>query len=213
MLQCFPGTASFKAQHVVNLDCGAGWTAANSTEVWVYSEHSRVRHRRVDIPAQVPASKQEQTHRCKGPPAAHSADGLRCGLADATCSQEARQPRWARGAAIRAFVCHGSCREPARQHTQQNIRTDLGGTPQAAGIAAVALPRAIDALVVREEFGVVSDHTAQAAKGLAAQTSASDLDSLRRPNHGATVAEARAPLPRIGWRVDGPGGAHLLLHS
>ena len=126
MLQCFPGTASFKAQHVVNLDCGAGWTAANSTEVWVYSEHSRVRHRRVDTPAQVPASKQEQTHRCKGPRAAHSADGLRCGLADATCSQEARQPQSARGAAIRAFVCHGRCREPARQHTQHNAVRQAG---------------------------------------------------------------------------------------
>ena len=57
--------------------------------------------------------------------------------------------------------------------------------------------------MVAEELRVVSNHTAQAATGLAEETATSDLDSLRRPDHGATIPEARAPLPRIGWRVDG----------
>ena len=56
-----------------------------------------------------------------------------------------------------------SIMQAGRQEGRQagsRARTDLGGTPQAAGIAAVALPRASDALVIGEELRVVSDHTA-----------------------------------------------------
>ena len=133
--------AGFKAQRVVNLDCGADRTAANDTEVWVYAEYSRVRHRQADIPAHMmsiqhtPANKQEQTHHSKGSPAAHSADGLHRGLEDATCTREARQQEKARCAAIRGFLSRQlqprqrtharttHARTHARTHAPRHART------------------------------------------------------------------------------------------